>query len=121
RPGTGFSSTRWVGCCWCPGDFTARSPCGRWPSLGKGRALRSEPGRPGLGPLGRVPARAGIERLERAAAVDVDQGIELACDPGVEVVALALGAGPVDDADRALEQRVGEGGGHARLVAQRQQ
>ena len=38
-------------------------------------------------------------------AVEVDDRVELVGEPGVEVVALALGLGPVDHADRALEPR----------------
>jgi hypothetical protein len=38
----------------------------------------------------------------------VDDRVEPARQPGVEVVALTLALGPVDDADRALQARPGE-------------
>ena len=39
--------------------------------------------------------------------VDVDDGVELVRDPGVEVVRDALGLGPVDDTDRPFEPAAG--------------
>jgi hypothetical protein len=38
----------------------------------------------------------------------VDQRVELLGQPREEVVALAFGLGPVDDADRALEARLAQ-------------
>ena len=105
-----------------------RSPAGRprsWPTLFQSRpregrdrfgtrAGRRAPGGArlavsdargiGLGRLVAGPTRVArqVERHERARRVEVDQRVELARQAGVEVVALALGLGPVDDADRAL-------------------
>src|SRR3712207_7651054 len=51
--------------------------------------------------LFRSPA---LERHQRARPIDVDDGVELLRQPGREVVAGALGLGPVDDADRARSE-----------------
>src|SRR6267143_6039730 len=53
----------------------------------------------GLGWLGLAPARRGLQRLDRAGPVQVNDRVELLGHPSMEVVAGALGRGPVDDAD----------------------
>ena len=49
--------------------------------------------------------RPELQRFECPCLVDVHHGVELIGKPGGEVVAHALGLGPVDDANRALEPR----------------
>lgn len=58
-----------------------------------------------LGSFARVPLGGALERLDRARLVDVDHRVELVLQPDVEVMALALRFGTVDDADRSLEPR----------------
>src|SRR5215218_6490133 len=60
--------------------------------------------RVGLGRLvSRLPVRLPFERLDGRRLVEVEHGVELLGELRVEVVAQALGLGPVDDADGALE------------------
>src|ERR687898_2770020 len=59
--------------------------------------------RVGLGQLAALPFARCLEGLERPRLVDMDDGIELIGEPGLEVVREAVRLGPVDDPDRALE------------------
>src|SRR5204863_5575531 len=63
----------------------------------------------GLG-LGAGPLGAVLQGLDGARLVDVHDGVELGGEARLEVVALPLRVGPVDDPDRALEERLGEDG-----------
>jgi hypothetical protein len=49
--------------------------------------------------------REALQRLDGARLVEVDHRVELAREIGVKVVALALGVGAVDHADRPLQVR----------------
>ena len=53
--------------------------------------------------LRRPPQVANLERFERMRAVDVDDGVELIGDYGIEVVTLPLVLRPIDDADRPFQ------------------
>src|SRR5918992_4192351 len=58
--------------------------------------------------LSLLPLARALERLHGLRLVDMDHGVELLGERRVEVVREALGLGPVDDADRALEPAAGE-------------
>src|SRR5712691_1980804 len=70
-------------------------------------SLISNPAGEGLRHLGLRRADP-LQRLHRAGLVDVDDRVELLGQAGVEVVAEPLGLRPIDDADRALEERAGD-------------
>src|SRR5207237_1430227 len=70
--------------------------------------------------LARRVRLAPVERLDRAGAIEVDEGVELLGRPRLEVVAQSLGLRPVDDADRPLQARRGERGGERAIAAHRQ-
>src|SRR5262245_1475920 len=56
-----------------------------------------------------LPIGGGLERCDGSRLVEVQDGVELIRQPCVEVVALALGVGSVDHADRPLQLRVAQG------------
>lgn len=70
-----------------------------------GMPARLDPRRERLGDFARRPHWRLLERLDGAGMIDVNDGVELLCEVGVKVVALPLRLRPIDDADRAFEQR----------------
>src|SRR5688572_504130 len=98
---------------WLPGYPAVISFCGAAglplrASPGNRATARSHPTRIGLRHIPGMPSRHALERLDGAGLVDVDHGVELLRQTGVKVVALALGLGSIDHADRALEARFHE-------------
>lgn len=57
----------------------------------------------------RGPTARSAQRLESPGAIEVDHRVELVGETSLEVVALTLGLGTVDDPDRALEPGHAEG------------
>src|SRR3954471_6927339 len=80
----------------------------RPPSLSHGERIRLPH------PLPLLPAGAAFEWLEGAGLVEMEDEIELRRQVGVEVVAVPLGLGAIDHADRALESRLVESLLHTR-------
>src|SRR4051812_26027372 len=78
----------------------------------------SHPRRIRLGQLPAGPERRALQRLQRAGFVEVNEGVELVGEPGLKIVAPALGLGTVDDADGALEALCAEQAGRVVLGAQ---
>src|SRR5438067_7103296 len=62
--------------------------------------------REGLGRLAGFPLGRALERLNGARLVEVDHGVELIPQPGLEVVADAFGLRSIDDAYRPLQARL---------------
>ena len=60
---------------------------------------------PGLRQFAAVPFRGALERLERAALIEMNHGVELLREPRREVMAPAFRLRPVNDADGALQAR----------------
>src|SRR4051812_17982383 len=81
-------------------------------------ARTSHPCRIRLRQLAAVPDRLALQRLQGVRFIEVNEGVELLGQPGLEVVAPALGLGAVDDADCAFEARCAEQGGGVVLRAQ---
>src|SRR5205823_8645697 len=77
---------------------------------------RSERGRVGLRQLAALPAGRPLERHQRARLVEVDDRVELVGQPGVKVVAPALGLRAVDHPDGALEVRLAQPGDRGRIA-----
>src|SRR5204863_610920 len=71
--------------------------------------------------LGHATQARGVEWRDGARAVEPAVLVELARQHRLEVVARELGLRPVDDADRALEARLGEPAAELPLLAQREQ
>src|SRR5687768_963970 len=83
------------------------------------RRLHSYPERPGLRRFVRsFESGIGVDRLHGGRAVDVQHGVELPGQDGMEVVTESLRFWLVDDADCALQARFGEGLGHRALAPQ---
>src|SRR5437879_9836791 len=55
-----------------------------------------------------IPLGGTLERLDGARLVEMKNGVELVGKSGFEVVTEALGFGPVNDADGALEARLAQ-------------
>src|SRR5205823_1177196 len=85
----------------------ARLPSSVTPAAGT-RTMLSTSHREGvrLRQLAGVPLGRALERLHRARLVEVQHRVELLRQARAEVVALALGVGTVDHADRPLEAGV---------------
>src|SRR5689334_16249096 len=59
--------------------------------------------------LARVPFSSVIQWLDRPRLIKMEHGIELICQPRLEIVAHTLGFGAIDYPDRPLQQGVTEG------------
>src|SRR5439155_17865276 len=55
-----------------------------------------------------IPLGRPLERLDGARLVEMHHSVELIRQSGLEVMAPALGFGPVDDADGALQSRLAQ-------------
>src|SRR4051794_27403417 len=63
----------------------------------------------GFRQLARLPFGGVLQRLERPGLIKMEYGVELICQPRLEIVAHTLGFGTVDHSDRPLELGITEG------------
>src|SRR5689334_8691333 len=95
----------------CPGMFRSPSSVARPAAM---RTSRSSPF-PAMNPfqlhregedfrqLARLPFGGVLQRLDRPRLIKVEHGVELICQPRLEIVAHTLGFGTIDHSDRPLQ------------------
>src|SRR3989442_8493200 len=81
----------------------------------------SQPGWERLRHVAGLPARRALEWLQRARLVEMQHEIELFRQARAEIVAHALRAGTIDDADGPLEPRRRQRARHLQIVTKRKQ